>query len=312
MQSPTSLPIQSVYTIALAIKAPTPLPDHYTGDVQLRVTGGTSGDPLLKIPLDVNVRTGPVWPISVLVIGSLLGRLVKYMKDKGGPQSDLLLHLYQLEGRMAASPADQELLRPMVESVKAWIYELKLDAAKSEIAAIENRWVLLGTLTANAGAANVQGVLNDIERARILIASKRDQDASALVTEIEAAVQHVVAPPPPPAAFALASAQAGTARAVAARVARSIAAPPTPWYVRALSRITGISEAVRAEVTLWLIRPIMYLLLVGLLLLVGMQRLYLKNPLFGSDPFSDYFGIVVWAMSSDVASRTLTTLKPSA
>jgi hypothetical protein len=37
--------------------------------------------------------------------------------------------------------------------------------------------------------------------------------------------------------------------------------------------------------------------------------LYLKNPTFGADIFGDYFGLLVWALSSDVASRTLSGLK---
>jgi hypothetical protein len=70
-----------------------------------------------------------------------------------------------------------------------------------------------------------------------------------------------------------------------------------------------MASAFRAEVTLWLVRPLFYLLLIGALCALGMQQLYLKNATFGSDPFSDYFGILIWAMSSDVASRSLSSLK---
>lgn len=54
---------------------------------------------------------------------------------------------------------------------------------------------------------------------------------------------------------------------------------------------------------------IAYLVLIAFLAVIGMQQLYLKNAIFGADPFSDYFGLLIWAMSSDVASRTLSGLK---
>jgi hypothetical protein len=77
-----------------------------------------------------------------------------------------------------------------------------------------------------------------------------------------------------------------------------------------LRRCTGIYGGLRAEITLWVLRPTLYLVLIGFLIILGIQQLYLKNATFGSDPFSDYFGLLVWAMSSDVASRTLASLRP--
>jgi hypothetical protein len=314
VQSPVQVPTQPVFTLPIIIQDAKPLPDHYVGDVQLKT--GTDG--IVKIPLEVNIRTGPIVPMIVLFVGVLLGRLLKYMKDKGGPQSDLLLNVYRLEGRIGVAPADQQVLQPMLEGVKAQIYDMQLDVARKELGAIENRWALLGTLRSlertlepRSGDAGVQKILNDIEGARSLIANKLDQQASTLVTEIEAAVQKLTSPARTGVgAFALATAQAETARVVAARTAQSIpGSKPPPPYVQALSFLTGISGAFRAEVTLWTIRPIIYLLLIGALILLGLQQLYLKNATFGSDPLSDYLGVLVWAMSSDVASRTLTSLR---
>ena len=37
--------------------------------------------------------------------------------------------------------------------------------------------------------------------------------------------------------------------------------------------------------------------------------LFENNPIFGADPISDYFGLFVWASSSDVASRALSNFK---
>lgn len=193
----------SVYTLPIKINEARIPPDHYSGDVQLRV--GT--DSLLSIPVDVNVRTGPILPILVLLIGVLLGRLLKYMKDKGGPQSDLLLRVYQFEARIAESPADQQLLQPMIEDVKTLIYQMELEAAKTEMTAIENRWTLLSTLRRleqvlelHAGEAGVPEILAAIQDARDLVALRQDSEASPLVKPIEGAVRNLVAPAPDAAA----------------------------------------------------------------------------------------------------------------
>jgi len=126
-QSPAHVPLQPVYSLPIQVHDARPLPDHYVGDVQLLLS---AQDAPLKIPLELNVRAGPILPILVLLLGILMGRLLKYMKDKGGPRSDLLLNLYYLENRIAVSPADAQLLQPMLDSAKASIYNMQLDLAK--------------------------------------------------------------------------------------------------------------------------------------------------------------------------------------
>ncbi|HEV2855785.1 MAG TPA: hypothetical protein VHC97_23560 [Thermoanaerobaculia bacterium] len=313
IQSPMKVSSGPIYTLPVAIHKTRILPDHYSGDVQLRV--GT--DSLLSIPVDVNVRTGPILPILVLFIGVLLGRLLKYMKDKGGPQSDLLLHLYQFESQISGYPQDQQLLQPMLEGIKTLIYQLELDAAKDQMKAVENRWALLSKLRRleqilepHASDASVKTILDKIGNARELISLEDDVGASTLVTDIEQAVRNWEASTPRAAASKLASKQARATEIVATRNARNVTAPPKiPIHVRLLRALTGIYGPFRAEVTLLVIRPLLFLLLVAALLVLGLQQLYLKNPVFGLDPLTDYFGILIWAMSSDIASRTLAGFK---
>jgi hypothetical protein len=313
--SPSTAGSSPIFEYRIEVNAnahPKPLPDHYTGDFQVK----SSLDTLARVPIDVNVRTGPGVPLLVLVCGILLGRLIKYMKDKGGPQSELLLRLYSLEGRIATSPVDQQILQPMLEGVKQQIYAMQLDQGKTELAAIENRWTLLGTLrgldrtlTPRAGDAGVQDILDRIVAARGLIALKRDQEAAGAIAQIQTLVQNLGREAPAVPAFALAAAEAGTACAVAGRVANAVGPEPTSRVARLMSIVTGVSAEFRAGISLWLLRPIGYLVLIAFLAVIGMQQLYLKNATFGADPFSDYFGLLIWAMSSDVASRTLSSLK---
>ncbi|NYT02416.1 MAG: hypothetical protein GKC10_06650 [Methanosarcinales archaeon] len=58
-------------------------------------------------------------------------------------------------------------------------------------------------------------------------------------------------------------------------------------------------------------QPLMYLaLLIGLLFL-GINEIYVKNPVFGTDPFPDYLAAFTWGLGSEVLSRTLSNLKGS-
>ena len=310
-----------VYTFGIATQAgpssgsevATPLPDRYSGIVQLDLPGNQTP---VTIPIEVDVRSGLCWPVVVLINGLLLGRLLKYMKDKGGPQSDLLQRFYQLEARISGEPVDLQLLQPMLIAVKGRIYGMDLDGAKTDLAAIENRWNLLSrlrqleqTLGNYNGNEGVPPILQSIQATRNLIAQGQDAAASAQVQQIDNAVRNLVAPPAVQVAraYKLAASLSGNARAAAAASAAGTIS--TPWYVSTFGWLTGVSEQFRAESTLWVIRPILYVLLVIALVIVGISQLYLKNPVFGADPLGDYFGIAVWAMSSDVASRSLTSLK---
>jgi hypothetical protein len=93
---PRAIDSKPIVTINLKVSRQELTPDHYVGDVEVRIPGK---DEPLKIPLEVNVRTGPELPILILLLGIAFGRLVKYMQDKGTPQSDLLLQLFQIEAR---------------------------------------------------------------------------------------------------------------------------------------------------------------------------------------------------------------------
>jgi hypothetical protein len=74
--------------------------------------------------------------------------------------------------------------------------------------------------------------------------------------------------------------------------------------------LSGLSDEIRAEATLWVVRPMLYLVLLVGLLAVGMSTLYINSGLtFGADPLTDYMGLVLWGMSADVASRTLSNVQ---
>jgi hypothetical protein len=310
------IPPSPIVTIPLTVRSGDLTPDHYVGDVQLHIP---AKDEPLKIPLELNVKTGPELPILILIIGILFGRLIKYMKDKGVPQSDLLRQLLQVQARAAQDPQNLGLLQHMLEQVRTDIDQMHLDSAKSGLALIESRLTLLARLrvletllTPRAADTGVAAVLKDIKLARSQISLEVDPTATA--NRIEAEVRDLPAPADAadPAVRAL-----EVAAATAVRGAAPFAAPPktpppsTTRLQRVVALITGHSDALRADLTLWFLRPMLWASLILLLTVTGFLQLYAKNPSFGADLVSDYFGLLVWATGSDIASRTLSNFKGS-
>jgi len=81
------------------------------------------------------------------------------------------------------------------------------------------------------------------------------------------------------------------------------------WLKQMLIIISGVSNQLRAEATLWIVRPLFSLALLLGLSLVGLRALYVEKGLtFGADPFSDYLGLILWGLSADVASRSVSNL----
>jgi hypothetical protein len=76
-----------------------------------------------------------------------------------------------------------------------------------------------------------------------------------------------------------------------------------------LSRLSGVSGEFSTEATLWLARPLMWLVLLLGLVALGLKTLYVDNPVFGASPFTDALGLIFWGLSADVASRTLSSLR---
>jgi hypothetical protein len=296
VKAPETIPVEPtpVFTLPISVnRSPSSyaVPNHYVGDVQLRAGGA---EPIVKIPLEVNVRAGPLLALIVLVIGVFLGQAVKFMNTRGKDQSDLLSRFNRLEAHISLSPGDHQLLDAALDDVRLHIYEMRLDDAKTELSALEKRWNLLtawrrfeATLQPRANEEAVSKILMDIQRGRTLIALKRDDDATTLANEVESAIVRL-GPAPPPIAHQF-----------------HVPAPAEPG----LWRWDRLWPGFRAQLTLRVLRPLLALLLTAALVALGLSQLYLKNATFGSDPFMDYFGLLVWGMSSDVAGRTLASLK---
>jgi hypothetical protein len=279
-------------------------PDRYTGVLSLALDGAEQPK---RITLDLSLRDGPMLPLFMLALGVLLGRLVKYMQEGGQAQSTALGEVRRVEARLAdADPADATALRPMLQQVRQAVYDRQLTSVHEDLNAIGGRQRKLTQLRALEFDLQRKGPLppaigNRIQQARTLLANEQDDAADK---ELEGIRQDIVA------GAAARGAPAGFPVSKALGAVQPGATSMWRGFVRMLNVLSGHANQFGAEATYWLARPLLWLLLLFSLVAVGFGSLYLeKGVTFGAEPFSDYFGLLIWGLSADVISRGLTNLQ---
>lgn len=329
LSSPATLAANQIISLPLKWKRSQIPPDRYTGWVYLTLDGR---EERLAIPVDLNMRIGPLLPLLVLLVGIALGRLFKYMQEKGIPQSDALGKVNELEQEIAeADPEDREILTPMVKEVRKSVYQMDLDTVTAKVEAIADRLNCLKRLRTmeqklepKKQHPKVKEILQKIAEARSLIGLSSDEkgleQAKTLLEEIQAeavklGTAMMSSDKQPDAALTQTAQEAKEAAAAVGHAVQAEVrkAPALPMWViqfrRSLIFLSGVSSAVRAEATLWVVRPLLSLALLFGLSVVGIRTLYVeKGATFGADPFADYLGLVLWGLSADVASRSLSNL----
>jgi hypothetical protein len=240
----------------------------------------------------------------------------------------LLWQINLLEARTGTelTPGDRNLLGPMIEEARTQVYQMELDAAKGSVALVRGRLEVLKRieqieqlLAGRDPGRPVIGLVRDlIVKARQQVQNGADQQAAQTMAEIEQNLNQgakaAMMGPGDQADQQLVNA-AQQARAAQQIAGQAVQGPAPLGFVgtrKFLGRLTGLSQEIMAEATLWVARPLLYVTLIGVLVFLGLEQLFIKNPTFGASPFLDYTGLMFWAMSSDVASRTLSNIRGSA
>ncbi|MCR4406211.1 MAG: hypothetical protein NUW24_04700 [Anaerolineae bacterium] len=319
-----TLPAGQVGTLPLTLYRSAMPPDHYTGAVYLTLDGKQER---VALPVDLSVRSGPLGPFLALLAGVVLGRLFKYMQERGRPQAEALQAVNRLQALVrTAHPDDQKILAPMVEAVRKLVYRQKLETVTATLEAIEARSQVLNELRAIETALKdkeqhpkVKEALEKIAQARRHLELKQDAEATALLEEIKRVLVSLKTTMMgvdgrPDADVARAAERAEVAEGAADRAARGPLVPAEPRWLERLKDwlviLSGLSDQIRAEATLWLVRPLLYMALMIGLLAVGISSLYVENgAAFGANPFADYLGLLLWGLSADVAGRSLANLR---
>ena len=306
----------SMVSTPLSIQRQNIPPGHYTGSVYLTLADRPAR---VAVPVDLSVRTGPLWPLVALLVGIILGRLFRYMQAKGAAQADALAALYRVEARLDdAEPEDRRVLADQATTVRRLIDEGAFDTAAAERQKLEKRLEVLhklGQIQAEP-VAQAQSTLNVIDDVRRLIRLGQDEEAQKKMAELTTALAN----PPreelpeglrdfiPPQAADRAKRLADTASDALTRPALQSGSLPLTGRQR-LARAFSSLESFRTDLLLWVGRPLLYLTLLLGLLAVGLSSLYIdKGATFGANPLSDYTTLLIWGLSADVASRTLSTL----
>jgi len=325
-KTPVTLPANQVVSLQLGLDRSLLPPDHYTGSVYLTLDGQ---DKRQQIEMDLNVRKGPLLPAIFLLVGILLGRLVKYMQGPGKAKVEGLTAINRVEVKVQheADPDDQAILGLMFEEARQTVYRGEADKVQPVLDKIKERLEKLKGLRAAERSLrdkeqdpDAAKALAKIAEARRCISDGNDDQAKALLEDVQrtlAQLQESALMGPggqPDKGITRAKEQVEATLGLITQPAFSL--PPgqvSTWGKRGRSllvKLSGLSDEWFAEATLWIARPLLYFALLFALLWLGMESLYVdKGVSFGAQPLLDYFTVIFWGLSSDVASRTLGNLK---
>ncbi|GAB4424948.1 MAG: hypothetical protein OHK0015_04420 [Chloroflexi bacterium OHK40] len=314
---PRELAPRSTQALTMTVARAQIAPDRYKGHVDVVVERGASP---ARVTLEIAVREGPFWALVAICAGVVIGRLVRGQQTPAvqlqfrqlerlnraraqlGRVSDQeLVRLYgasllALERAIAAGQESEEAIAARIAQAEAVAeYLVSLDDIKQHL--IRNNYTsLLERLQPAFQAAGKLAVQGQIEAAN----AKRQEIEDALVAdsamgEGDDALVH--------------SRTSGSRLAEAAEPAEQ-RPRRFDWLAQLLAALTG-SPVAGLHWRYWLLRPLLYLLLLGLLMLVGLQTLYVNNGVtFGAAGLFDYLGLILWGLSADVAQRTLQDLQP--
>lgn len=327
-QGNQSFPANQISSLPLTLNRAAMPPDQYTGAVYLTLNGGSDR---LSFPVDLSVRTGPLLPLVVLFFGVILGRLFKYMEERGEPQAKVKGEIYRLQDDIKRTKLDkreEDLLLNMTNGVQTLVNREQLGAADSQMQAIRDRLDMLIRLKALENELNQQQSVDEDVKERtaskvravrwLIVQGQVEQDAEAkqLLTEISAdlkdfATRGINEDP----AIEASRGQLKEIVDAANQIGQPIAVPKaelsrTSQFQQFLITLSGVTDQVRAEATFWVVRPLLALILLVGLSAVGMGSLYVeRGTTFGARPFADYLGLILWGLSADVASRSLSSLQ---
>jgi hypothetical protein len=292
----------------IRFKVPTNLPaDRYQGSMRLLMN---HMDDAVTTPVTLDVRHGPWIAALALLAGILLGRFVQSVNTPQAlAQQRLFGTLFTLQGaeRDVADPAAQILLTSMIEQARQDIAAMVKTAGDltTQVADIstaidlEKSLERLETQAKSLDPASQADVQTHLDAARSAFlkqdfagAEKERQNAQGLVLE-GLSTKPAAAP----------------VRAIMSRLAFATRQPTRerPMGLRVTQAIAG-SEKTGPEVKFAIAKPVLFVLLLIGLLVLGMYTLYIKNTTFGADILYDYFSLLAWGLSADVAQRTLQNL----
>ncbi|HSE17755.1 MAG TPA: hypothetical protein VLB46_11940 [Pyrinomonadaceae bacterium] len=301
-------------------------PDSYIGTLRLGLRGAENPT---VVGFTLNVRTAPWWPLVILLIGVIAGRVIKKMSTPEALlQVKLLKRLFRIQDSVVQlrSEPDRQLLLGRLDDLKARIDSgseteqvLTQELDKMEVAVrLLRRLEVLEDDTAQITDVTVRAqILTKIDTAAQTLLGGNATETARLINEIEVSLRQaqtnmadaVNASETVRVESALASArEARILGDEADKVFNAPAARIPGWPERILATLAG-SDLMSAGARFWVWRPIFFLLLLLLLTFMGLKSLYIDNGTsFGVGGLYDYLGLFLWGLSAEVVQHTLQTV----
>ncbi|MBW4527733.1 MAG: hypothetical protein KME18_21530 [Phormidium tanganyikae FI6-MK23] len=315
--APNSLPANQISRLVLTLDRSTMPPDQYQGAAYLTLSNQSNR---LTLPINLSVRSGPIAPLLILFLGILVGRLLKYMDTRGEAQMQALRNLNRLRIDIkTAHPEDQRILAQMLDRVRIFIDREQLEDATTGLTVIRNR---LDTFNKSrqieAGLdlpePETEEAIALLQKARRYLAQEEDAKCKETLEKVGQLVDSYA--PRGAGESDVAEAIRGAENNLKDNIQQPaiVLAEPSRFdrFQDFLLGLSGVSERVRTEATFWIVRPILSLALLIGLSIAGLNTLYVENgTTFGARPLPDYLGLILWGLSADVASRSLSSFQGS-
>ena len=289
-------------------------PDSYVGGVRFGLVGTDSP---AVVAYTLNVRRAPWWPLVVLLIGVIVGRIIKNMSTPEALlQVKLLKRLFRIQDSVFGlrSDGDRNLLIRDLDELKERIEsgretELVLTQELDKLEVTVRLLRRLEALKEEALRLTDQNlkttILTSIEEATVTLLKDDAAKSAQIISEIE---QSLRAAQTDTIRFDSALDSVLEAKATGEDAAKVFNVPPAPQPgrpERVLAWLAG-SDLIGAGARFWVLRPIFFLLLLFLLTLIGLKSLYIDNgPNFGVGGIYDYLGLFLWGLSAQVVQNTL-------
>lgn len=325
--APQTISAGKVTPISLRVKRSSLLPDHYQGSLRLRIKGL---DQPVTFNVALDVRNGLAIPLLILLAGVLVGRLVQSTSTPAAQaQVRLLRRYYSLQSVIGdvGDKGTSSYLAQQMESVKRRI-ELATEPEEtlnSELTKIETyaRFLLnlesierqLTELGLDALAAEL---IPKIREARLALMRDDVSQAELLRKDIESRLRQAEEDTSMGASADLLKAAAKRFHLFGDKLDKLADQPdasPTGGIMRWIRKFVIVlagSPHISAETRYWLVRPLLFIILLLILVLLGLQTLYINaGATFGAGGLYDYLGLFIWGLSADVAQRTLQNLQLS-
>jgi hypothetical protein len=345
IRAPQLMLANDVYAVPMAINRAALPPDQYEGTVRFKIDGVTLP---IVINATLSVRAGPLLPLLIIIVGVVVGRLTRQMEmpeskkrvELTGLRNAVANDIQEIEVGSVRSYLEGELA-----PLKEWIERSRqlpdLADIEGKLNTLQNKTLKAKTL--DQAQSRIQGVANSqtqqelnalMGQARTFITGN-DMDGfnrtidtinnKVLTMSIATSEGTMGGEGGGEVRRAMRGMESAEAAVLAAgggglddvsrqldeakkRPTRVDAPPQRNLITRILSFIVGIPTD--SDVQFFIIRPILWLILLVVVALIGLQSLYVNaGATFGTAGVYDYLGLFLWGVTSDVALSGVRTLQ---